>query len=58
MTNKNVFLLVIALFLCAFLTSSCSTEVIAGPKERSAPAYLTPEEAQATRVYQRSKSMI
>ena len=53
MTNKNVFLLVIALFLCAFLTSSCSTEVIAGPKERSAPAYLTPEEAQATRVYQR-----
>jgi serine protease Do len=52
-TNKNIFLLVIALFLCAFLASSCSTEVIAGPKERIAPGYLTPEEIQATKVYQK-----
>jgi serine protease Do len=51
--NKNIPVVVVALFLCAFLASSCSTEVIAGPKERSAPDYLTPEEAQAAKVYRK-----
>jgi serine protease Do len=53
-TKKNIFLLVFAVFICSFASASCSTEVVAGPKERSAPDYLTREEAQATRVYQKA----
>jgi serine protease Do len=53
MTNRNISLVVIAVFLCAFLASSCSTKVIAGPKEQSDPHYLSPEEAQATQVFRK-----
>jgi len=52
-TNKRTFLTFLTLCLCSLASASCSTEVIAGPKERSAPDYLTREEAQATRVYQK-----
>jgi len=52
-TNKNVSLLVLTLCVCAFLASSCSTEVIAGPEAGPAPDYLTSEEAHATRVYRK-----
>jgi serine protease Do len=51
MTNKNIFPLVFALFLCSFFSASCSTEVIADLKERSTPDYLTRDETQATWVY-------
>jgi serine protease Do len=40
-------------FLCAFVMASCSTEVVAGPKERALPDYLTGDEAQSARVYRK-----
>ncbi|MBS1237121.1 MAG: trypsin-like serine protease, partial [Deltaproteobacteria bacterium] len=49
----NHLLLVLAGFLCAFVTASCSTEVGAGPKERTLPDYLTGDEVQSARVYRR-----
>jgi serine protease Do len=54
MRNKNSLPVIFALLLCVSLATSCSTEVIAGPKERLMPDYLTSDESQAARVYQRA----
>lgn len=51
--NFPDFLLVLVVFLCALLASSCFTEVIAGPEERKAPDYLRGDEAQSVRVYRK-----
>ena len=40
-------------FLCAVVTASCSTEVAAGPKERTLPDYLSGDEAQSARIYRK-----
>jgi len=53
MRNKNSFPFVMAVFLCAFFASSCSTKVIAGPNERRGAYHLTSEESQATEVYRK-----
>jgi serine protease Do len=49
----NNLLIVLVGFLCALVTASCSTEVVAGPKEQALPDYLTGDEAQSARVYRR-----
>jgi S1-C subfamily serine protease len=49
----NRLLLVLVGLLCVFVTSSCSTVVAAGPKERTLPDYLSGDEAQSARVYRR-----
>lgn len=51
--NKNSFLLVFSLMLCSFPSASCASELTAGPRERKAPDYLTLEETQSTRVYEK-----
>jgi len=43
----------ILLLLCTVASSSCSTEVIAGPKERKVPDYLASGEAQSVRIYRK-----
>jgi len=50
--HRNL-LFVATAFLCAVVMASCSTEVVAGPKERTLPDYLTSDEAQSARVYRR-----
>jgi serine protease Do len=51
MKTNDYFFSVPALLLCFLMSTSCSTDVIAGPKEQSAPDYLIREEAKATWVY-------
>lgn len=50
---RNIFFLVFIVVLYGFVATSCSAEVIAGPKERKAPDYLTVDEAQSARVYRK-----
>ncbi|MCU0595879.1 MAG: trypsin-like peptidase domain-containing protein, partial [Desulfobacterota bacterium] len=50
--HRDLLFLVMGL-VCAALTASCSTEVVAGPKERALPDYLKGDEAQSARVYRR-----
>jgi serine protease Do len=50
---RNPVLLVLAVILWAFVATSCATEVIASPDERTAPDYLTNEEAQSAQVYRK-----
>lgn len=51
--NYPDFLLVLVVFLCAVVSSSCFTEVLAGPEERKAPDYLKGDETQSVRVYRK-----
>lgn len=53
MRNKTRILPALALLLCALSAASCSTDVIAGPKDGRIPDYLTPEENQSTAVYRK-----
>ncbi len=46
-------LLTMAVLLYAFASISCSAEVVAGPKERTLPDYLTRDEAQSARAYRK-----
>ena len=50
---RNILFLVFIVVLYGFVATSCSAEVIAGPKERKAPDYLTVDEAQSARVYRK-----
>ncbi len=51
---RRTLLLIIVGFLCATVTASCSTEVVAAPKKRTLlPEYLTSEEAQSALVYRK-----
>ena len=50
--HRDLLFLVTGL-VCAVLTASCSTEVVAGPKERALPEYLTGDEAQSARAQAR-----
>ncbi|MCX5878773.1 MAG: trypsin-like peptidase domain-containing protein [Deltaproteobacteria bacterium] len=50
---RNILFLVFIVVLYGFVATSCSAEVIAGPKERKAPDYLTGDEVQSARVYRK-----
>jgi serine protease Do len=50
---RNFLFLIFIVVLYGFVATSCSAEVIAGPKERKAPDYLTIDEAQSARVYRK-----
>lgn len=53
MIQSKALVLLLVLVPCFIACLSCSSEVVAGPKKSSAPDYLTGEEIQATRVYQK-----